>query len=65
MSDCCANVSSSGPCTAADQVAQEQRDREAGLASAGLIVQHRRNHYAIPADRVVPVLVAVAAALGR
>ncbi len=35
------------------------------LRAAGLIVQQRRNHYAIPADRVVPVLVAVAAALGR
>lgn len=34
------------------------------LRAAGLIVQPRRNHYAIPADRVVPVLVIVAAALG-
>ncbi|MDO9407321.1 helix-turn-helix domain-containing protein [Patulibacter sp.] len=35
------------------------------LRSAGLVVSRGRNHYAIPAERVVPVLVIVAAALGR
>ena len=35
------------------------------LRSVGLVVSQRRNDYAIPADRVVPLLVIVAAALGR
>ena len=35
------------------------------LRAAGLVVSQRRNHYAIPAERVVPLLVIVAAALGR
>lgn len=35
------------------------------LRAAGLIVQPRRSHYAIPAERVVPCLVIIAAALGR
>lgn len=35
------------------------------LRSAGLVVSRRRNHYEIPAERVVPLLVIVAAALGR
>lgn len=35
------------------------------LRSAGLVVSRRRNDYAIPAERVVPLLVIVAAALGR
>lgn len=34
------------------------------LRSAGLIVSARRNHYALASNRVVPVLVMVAAALG-
>ena len=34
------------------------------LRSAGLVVSQRRNDYAIPAERVVPLLVIVAAALG-
>ena len=29
------------------------------------MASQRRNHYAIPADRVVPILIIVAAALGR
>lgn len=35
------------------------------LRGAGLVVSRRRNDYAIPAERVVPVLVILAAALGR
>lgn len=35
------------------------------LRAAGLVVSQRRNDYAIPAERVVPLLVIVAAALGR
>ena len=35
------------------------------LRAAGLIVQEGRNHYAMPAERVVPCLVIIAAALGR
>jgi hypothetical protein len=35
------------------------------LRAVGLVVSQRRNHYAIPADRVVPLLVIVAAALGQ
>ena len=35
------------------------------LRTAGLVASQRRNHYAIPADRVVPILIIVAAALGR
>jgi len=35
------------------------------LRGAGLVVSQRRNDYAIPAERVVPLLVIVAAALGR
>ncbi len=35
------------------------------LRAAGLVVSQRRNHYAISAERVVPLLVIVAAALGR
>jgi Helix-turn-helix domain len=35
------------------------------LRAAGLVVSQRRNHYAIPAERVVPLLVMVAAALGQ
>lgn len=35
------------------------------LRAAGLVVSRRRNDYAIPADRVVAVLVIVAAALGQ
>ncbi len=35
------------------------------LRAAGLVASQRRNHYAIPADRVVPILIIVAAALGR
>lgn len=35
------------------------------LRSAGLVVSRRRNHYEIPTDRVVAVLIIVAAALGR
>lgn len=35
------------------------------LRAAGLVVSQRRNHYAIPADRVVALLVIVAAALGQ
>lgn len=35
------------------------------LRAAGLVVSHRRNDYAIPAERVVPLLVIVTAALGR
>lgn len=35
------------------------------LRATGLVASQRRNHYAIPADRVVPVLIMVAAALGR
>jgi DNA-binding transcriptional ArsR family regulator len=34
------------------------------LRAAGLVVSQRRNDYAIPAERVVPLLVIVAAALG-
>jgi hypothetical protein len=33
------------------------------LQGAGLVVQRRRNHYAVPAERVIPCLVLVAAAL--
>lgn len=32
------------------------------LQAAGLVVQRRRNDYAVPADRVIPCLVLVAAA---
>ncbi len=35
------------------------------LRAAGLVASQRRNHYAIAADRVVPLLIIVAAALGR
>lgn len=35
------------------------------LRAAGLVVSQRRNDYAIPAERVVAVLVLLAAALGR
>lgn len=35
------------------------------LRATGLVASQRRNHYAIPADRVVPILIIVAAALGR
>lgn len=35
------------------------------LRAIGLVVSQRRNHYAIPPDRVVPLLVIVAAALGQ
>lgn len=35
------------------------------LRATGLVVSQRRNHYAVPAERVVPVLIIVAAALGR
>jgi DNA-binding transcriptional ArsR family regulator len=35
------------------------------LRAAGLVTSERRNHYAVPADRVVPLLVMIAAALGR
>lgn len=34
------------------------------LRAAGLVVSRRRNDYAVPAERVVPVLVMLAAALG-
>jgi len=35
------------------------------LRAVGLVVSQRRNHYAIPPDRAVPLLVIVAAALGQ
>jgi DNA-binding transcriptional ArsR family regulator len=35
------------------------------LRAAGLVVSQRRNDYAIPAERVVPLLVMIASALGR
>lgn len=35
------------------------------LQAAGLVTQRRRNDYAVPADRVIPCLVLVAAAMGR
>lgn len=35
------------------------------LQATGLVASQRRNHYAIPAERVIPVLIIVAAALGR
>lgn len=35
------------------------------LRGTGLVVSRRRNDYAVPAERVVPVLVILAAALGR
>lgn len=34
------------------------------LRATGLVVSQRRNHYAVPPERVVPLLVIVAAALG-
>jgi len=34
------------------------------LRAAGLVVSARRNHYAVAPDRVVPVLITIAAALG-
>lgn len=35
------------------------------LRAAGLVVSRRRNHYAVPGDRVVHMLVMISAALGR
>jgi DNA-binding transcriptional ArsR family regulator len=35
------------------------------LQAAGLVTQRRRNDYVVPADRVVPCLILVAAAMGR
>jgi Helix-turn-helix domain len=35
------------------------------LQGAGLVVQRRRNHYAVPSERVIPCLTMVAAALSR
>ncbi|WP_354701666.1 helix-turn-helix domain-containing protein [Paraconexibacter sp. AEG42_29] len=35
------------------------------LRGAGLVESRRRNDYAVPADRVVPLLTMIAAALGR
>lgn len=35
------------------------------LRSAGLVTSRRRNHYEIPPEQVIPLMVVVAAALGR
>jgi DNA-binding transcriptional ArsR family regulator len=35
------------------------------LQAAGLVTQRRRNDYAVPAERVIPCLILVAAAMGR
>jgi DNA-binding transcriptional ArsR family regulator len=45
----------------ASQVQHHMRELRAG----GLVVSRQRNHYAIPTDRVVPVLLVVGLALGR